>query len=98
MCEGYFILKPFGENDVKGDTDSVNVYDVRGSNRCILALVVFDEAQLRRVLKNYASYYNQVRTHLSLETNATIFRRTQKVGRIAAIPILGGLHHQYVRA
>ena len=24
-------------------------------------LVVFDEAQLRRVLKNYASYYNQVR-------------------------------------
>jgi hypothetical protein len=25
---------------------------------------VFDEAQLRRVLKNYASYYNQARTHL----------------------------------
>jgi len=98
MCEGYFILKPFGENDVKGDTDSVNVYDVRGSNRCILALVVFDEAQLRRVLKNYASYYNQVRTHLSLEKNAPILGRTQKVGRIAAIPILGGLHHQYVRA
>jgi transposase InsO family protein len=23
-------------------------------------LVVFDEAQLRRVLRNYASYYNQV--------------------------------------
>ena len=36
-------------------------------------LVVFDEAQLRRVLKNYASYYNQVRTHLSLEKNAPIF-------------------------
>ena len=33
-------------------------------------LVVFDEAQLRRVLRNYASYYNQVRTHLSLEKNA----------------------------
>jgi transposase InsO family protein len=31
-------------------------------------LVVFDEAQLRRVLKNYASYYNHVRTHLSLDT------------------------------
>jgi len=25
-------------------------------------LIVFDEAQLRRVLKNCASYYNQVRT------------------------------------
>src|SRR5271166_5591553 len=60
-------------------------------------LVVFDEAQLRRLLKNYASYYNQVRTHLSLDKNAPDFRRPQKLGTIAAIPILGGLHHQYVR-
>ena len=60
-------------------------------------LVVFDEAQLRRVLKNYASYYNQVRTHLSLKKNAPDFRRPQKLGPIASIPILGGLHHQYVR-
>jgi transposase InsO family protein len=60
-------------------------------------LVVFDEAHLRRVLRNYASYYNQVRTHLSLGKNAPDFRRPQKIGRIAAIPILGGLHHQYVR-
>jgi len=29
-------------------------------------LVVYDEAHLRRVLRNYASYYNQIRTHLSL--------------------------------
>ncbi len=61
-------------------------------------LVVFDEAQLRRILRNYASYYNQVRMHLSLDKNAPDFRRPQKIGRIAAIPILGGLHHQYVRA
>ena len=60
-------------------------------------LVVFDEAQLRRVLKNYASYYNQVRTHLSLHKNAPDSRRPQKLGRIASIAILGGLHHQYVR-
>jgi hypothetical protein len=52
---------------------------------------------LRRVLRNYASYYNQVRTHLSLGKNAPDFRCPQKIGRIAAIPILGGLHHQYVR-
>ena len=60
-------------------------------------LIVFDEAQLRRVLKNYASYYNQVRTRLSLDKNAPDARRPQKLGRIAARPILGGLHHQYVR-
>src|SRR5271169_6036470 len=43
-------------------------------------LVVFDEAHLRRVLKNYASYYNQVRTHLSLDKNAPEFRRPQRHG------------------
>src|SRR5882672_4487743 len=44
-------------------------------------LVVFDEAQLRRVLKNYASYYNEVRTHLSLHKNVPDFRRPQKLGQ-----------------
>ena len=42
-------------------------------------LIVFDEAQLRRVLKNYAAYYNQVRTHLSLRKNAPEVRRPQKI-------------------
>jgi transposase InsO family protein len=60
-------------------------------------LVVFDEAQLGRVLKNYASYYNQLRTHLSLGKHAPDFRPPHKLGPIAAISILGGLHHQYVR-
>jgi transposase InsO family protein len=60
-------------------------------------LVVFDETHLRRVLQNYASYYNQVRTHLSLAKNAPYFRRPKKLGSIASISILGGLHHQYVR-
>ncbi len=60
-------------------------------------LIVFDEAQLRRVLKNYASYHNQVCGHLSLGKSAPDLRRPQRFGRIAAIPILSGLHHQYVR-
>jgi transposase InsO family protein len=60
-------------------------------------LVVFGGAHLRVVLKAYASYYNQFRTHLSLEKDAPDFRGIQKIGRIVSIPILGGLHHQYVR-
>ena len=60
-------------------------------------LVVFGEAHLRVVLKAYSSYYNQVRTHLSLEKDAPDFRGIQKIGPITSIPILGGLHHQYVR-
>ena len=38
-------------------------------------LVVFGEAHLRSVLKAYASYYNEVRTHLSLDKDAPDFRR-----------------------
>jgi len=48
-------------------------------------------------LAMFATYYNEVRTHLSLDKDAPDFRRAQKFGRIGAMPILGGLHHQYVR-
>jgi hypothetical protein len=33
-------------------------------------LVLFGEMHLRDVLKNYASYYNKVRPHLSLDKDA----------------------------
>ena len=76
-----------------------HVERLNGSIRreCLDHVVVFGEAHLRRVLRNYATYYNQVRTHLSLDKNAPDFRRPQKLGPIATISILGGLHHQYVR-
>jgi transposase InsO family protein len=64
---------------------------------CLDHLVVSGEAHLRGILKTYASYYNEVRTHLSLGKDAPHFRRPQRVGTIVARPILGVLHHQYVR-
>jgi transposase InsO family protein len=60
-------------------------------------VVVFGEAHLRRVLKNYASYYNQVRTHIALDKDAPEFRHPHCVGNILELPLLGGLHHHYVR-
>jgi hypothetical protein len=45
---------------------------------------------------SYAAYYNEVRTHLSLEKNAPAPRTVQGIGQITALPLLGGLHHQYV--
>jgi hypothetical protein len=56
--------------------------------------VVFGERHLRHLLRSYMQYYNDARTHLSLSKDAPIPRAVQVVGRI---PILGGLHHQYVR-
>ena len=64
---------------------------------CLDHVLVFGEADLHRVLKTYAGYYNKVRTHLSLDKDAPNCRRTQTVGAIVAMPVLEGLHHQYVR-
>lgn len=44
-----------------------------------------------------AELYNEVRTHLSLDKDSPEFRRAQSVGNIVALPLLGGLHHHYVR-
>jgi len=60
-------------------------------------VVVLGEAQLRRVLATYADYYNQARPHLALQKDAPLRRTVQRIGRVVAIPVLGGLHHQYVR-
>jgi sensor histidine kinase regulating citrate/malate metabolism len=61
-------------------------------------LVVFGERHLRSLLKSYQKYYNEARTHLSLQKDAPIPRAAQTVGQTLAVPILGGLHHQYIRA
>ena len=59
--------------------------------------VVFGERHLRHMLLSYLAYYNGARTHLSLNKDAPVPRAVQAAGRIHASPILGGLHHQYVR-
>jgi hypothetical protein len=61
-------------------------------------VVVFGERHLRHLLNSYQKYYNEVRTHLSLYKDAPIPRTIQTVGRTLAMPVLGGLHHQYFRA
>jgi len=48
-------------------------------------------------LLSYLKYYNEVRTHLSLEKDAPVSRAVERAGSILCRPVLGGLHHQYVR-
>ena len=64
---------------------------------CLDHVVVFGEQHLRHLLKSYQQYYNEARTHLSLDKDAPVSRTVQAVGSIIAKPLLGGLHHQYVR-
>ena len=64
---------------------------------CVDHIVVLGEAHLRRIPESYARYYNDIRTHRSLDKDAPAFRPIQRIGNIASHAILGGLHHHYVR-
>src|SRR3981081_2743277 len=62
---------------------------------CLDHVVVFGERHLRQILLSSMRYYNQARTHLSVNKDAPSPRTVHAVGRI--VPTPGGLHHQYVR-
>jgi transposase InsO family protein len=64
---------------------------------CVDHLIVLGEAHLRRILRAYARYYNDIRTHWSLAKDAPVSRPIQRTGSIRSHAILGGLHHHYVR-
>jgi transposase InsO family protein len=64
---------------------------------CVDHVIVLGEAHLRRILTKYAAYYNELRTHRSLDKDAPIHRAIQHMGRIVSAPILCGLHHHYCR-
>jgi transposase InsO family protein len=66
---------------------------------CLDHVIVFNEASLRRHVKSFMAYYHESRTHLSLAKDAPQSRPVQgpEVGRIVAIPQVGGLHHRYER-
>jgi hypothetical protein len=64
---------------------------------CLDHIVVFGEARLRRILRSYVHYYNDIRTHRSLDKDAPVSRPVQQTGIISSHAILGRLHHHYVR-
>ena len=64
---------------------------------CVDHVIALGEAHLRGILQAYARYYNDVRTHRSLDKDAPLSRPVQRIGRIESHPLLGGLHHHYCR-
>ena len=67
---------------------------------CLDHVIVLGERHLKRILSEYVSYYNDTRTHLSLDKDAPATRLIQgpEQGRVVALPRVGGLHHEYIRA
>jgi transposase InsO family protein len=64
---------------------------------CLDHVIVFGEPHLRHLLRSYEQYYNGARTHLSLAKDSPVTRSIRAIGNILPLPILGGLHHYYVR-
>jgi len=56
---------------------------------CLDHVIVFGERHLRHLLNSYQKYYNEARTHLSLEKDAPVPRAVQTVGLTLAMPVLG---------
>jgi hypothetical protein len=67
---------------------------------CLNHGIIFNERHLRQVLKSYARYYHEARTHLSLDKQSPVPRSIQQPhqGTVVAFPHVGGLHHEYRRA
>jgi putative transposase len=66
---------------------------------CLDHVLVFHETSLGRILRSYLDHYHRSRTHLSLGKDSPEPRSIQPehMGRVVALPQVGGLHHRYER-
>ena len=66
---------------------------------CLNHVIVLNERHLKGIVQNYIHYYNDARTHLSLNKDAPNGRVVQlpHQGRVVALKRVGGLHHEYTR-
>jgi putative transposase len=69
---------------------------------CLDHVLILHEQQLSRVLQTYFSYFNEARPHQGLQQQVpdpldSVLRDDARDGPIVAVPILGGLHHEYRR-
>lgn len=63
---------------------------------CLDHVIMFTAEGLQRLMRLYGGYYEQSRTHWSLDKDTPIPRRIMppSEGRVLAIPQVGGLHHR----
>ena len=66
---------------------------------CLDHFIVLSETHLRRLLRAYVAYYNDVRPHQALDNTCPRTREVEPppLGRVVAIPQVDGLHHRYTR-
>jgi len=62
-------------------------------------VIVFNEGQLRQILDSYLDYYHKAPPHRALSHDSPIPRPVEppERGKVIEIPLVGGLHHHYLR-
>ncbi len=67
-------------------------------NECLDRLLIFNEAHLRRILREYIAYYNAARPHQALAQQTPIPRTNSTAdGPVRRRPVLGGIQNDYYR-
>jgi transposase InsO family protein len=66
---------------------------------CLDRVIVFNQQLLRQILESNFQYYHEVRPHRGLSHDSPIPWPVESPGRgdVIEIPLVGGLHHHYLR-
>jgi len=66
---------------------------------CFDHVIVLTEQHARRLLGEFRDWYNEDRVHLALGRDAPGYRSVEppELGKVVALPGVGGLHHRYSR-
>jgi putative transposase len=69
---------------------------------CVDYLLILGERHLGRVLAEYLAHFNAGRPHQGIDRRPPLSadamawpRRSRGSARVVAVPVLGGLHHEY---
>jgi putative transposase len=62
-------------------------------------VIILNDLHLRRLIRDYISYYHEDRIHDSLEKDTPAMRpvasKPNQSARLLSFPSIGGLHHRY---
>ncbi len=68
---------------------------------CLDHIIILSEAHSKAVLVEWVAHFNRGRPHQGIEQRVPVPSAEQSStdrGSVVALPVLGGLHHEYRRA